>query len=440
MIEINQKVAHTAAALCLAFVASFPSAHAAIADPLPRPTPEGPRSAGTPIYNEDVEAHLPLDLTGAHRATVRWVMLELPPATRPQIRWVLVHGRLVVYVSSSDPNAWQPVIAWDTVITPPSLDTNTYFDAETGETRPGAPSGEPPLPGPVKLKKTPVGWKLHAYVPAPADPDPVADADIDAYLPNGLAPLERAEVVAIMTSGQNAVPPASRRLIRWDYPAAPPPHSPHPAFGFVVFQDDPNVQDAPNVCFPNLVLGVRTTQYWCPYYREALVDPGPDTIAVAPKPSYSIVQLDPKKLAQQQPPWVQYSYVHPPAHPKPLPNVELAGYIPRDLSAKESGELRHLLLDQPPSTRRLFLWTRADDEFVVFYDNAQALLHEIQAGEETAGQPLTTTIGPAFCMENLVGPPDRYYCPFYHELRGNDLNNYLWSGGEYGLSGVYRWQ
>ena len=250
-------------------------ASAANAEPTPRPTPESPLSPMGSIYNEDVEAHLPSDLTGSHRATVRWVMLEIAPAKRNLLRWVRQDGGLIVYLE--DPPG--PNIAYAVITS--SLDSNTFYMPATGETMPGSAggvAGGPPPPGPVKLKRVPQSWKLHPYVSAPANAAPLKDEDVETYLPLGLTPIERAAVVKQVTSVQ----PSRRRWIRWSYPPQPAPRSEHPAFGFVVFEDDPNNRAAPNVCYPNLVLGVRTTQYWCPYYREALVNPGPDVIERLP--------------------------------------------------------------------------------------------------------------------------------------------------------------
>ena len=261
-------------ALRLGLAVSLLVTSAANAEPTPRPTPEAPLPPVGPIYNEDVEAHLPRDLTGPDHATVRWVMLEIPPSKRHLLRWVRQGSGLIVYLGDPPgPNNAYAVIT-------SSLDSNAFYLPATGETMPGSAggvAGGPPPPGPVKLKRVSQGWKLYPYVHAPVNAAPLEDEDIDKYLPVGLTPIERAAVVEQITS----VPPARRRWIRWDYPPQPPPRSEHPAFGFVVFEDDPNNRDAPNVCYPNRVLGVRTTQYWCPYYREALVDPGPDVIGTA---------------------------------------------------------------------------------------------------------------------------------------------------------------
>lgn len=105
---------------------------AATAEPTPRPTPEAPLPPIGTIYNEDVEVHLPRDLTGPDHATVRWVMLEITPSKRYLLRWVRQNSELIVYLE--DPPGANTAYA---IITS-SLDSNLFYMPATGETMPGS--------------------------------------------------------------------------------------------------------------------------------------------------------------------------------------------------------------------------------------------------------------------------------------------------------------
>jgi hypothetical protein len=444
--------------LALAFMMEF----AASGDPMSRPTPEAPLPPAGPIYNEEIDAHLPPDLTGADRATVRYVMLKFSPAQRGFVRWVGRGNDLIIYLEGPpEKNTAYLDVA-------KSFDSNTYYRPETGETF-ATIGGGPPREA-VRLEKVPEGWDMHPYVPAPRHPAPLADADIEAYVPAGLTPDERRDVENVMQSLQ----PEERRWIRWDYPPQPPPRSAHPAFGFVVYVDDPFDPDAPNVCYPNRALGLRTTQYWCPFYREALVDPTADVIGrAADATDYSVNQLDLHKVAALRPAWVVFPYTPPPVHPEPLTDAQLDGYIPHDLPADEATALRSILIQQPPETRRWFGWATADTvgakckptctdmeatapagrEFVVYFNSPEILLHQVQAGDRDLGQPLETAVGPKYCMQNLVGSPekhtvlpgmidpqahiDHFYCPFYHKVVIG-ASNPLWTWPVYTIPLVPR--
>jgi hypothetical protein len=385
------------------------AASAAQADPAPRATPEAPLPPAGPIYNEAVDAHLPADLVGTDRATVRYVMLKIEPAKRPLMRWLGNGDSLIIYLQTGGTTS----VAYQNIA--PSMDSNEYYNLDTGETFPAM--DERPSASPVKLKNVPAGWKLYPYSHAPHDPAPLKDDEIAGFIPASLSPQERADAKWALefASAQE------RRWIRWAHPRQSPPRTEKPAFGFAVYMDDPYNRDGPNVCFPNLALGKSTTQYWCPYYREALVDPGPNVIGTATTATYyNIQELDTDMVAKQQPAWVQVPYSHPPLHPQPLLDTEIASYLPRDVAPKDAEALWHILSQAPPQIRRWIGWGYADvigagtttrREFAVFLDSVD------------------DHFGPTFCMENLVGPPDHYYCPSYHKIVVGPSNPLLGGNG-----------
>jgi hypothetical protein len=242
---------------------------AAPTTPPARALPRSPLSANGPIYNEDIEANLPPGLMGSDRASVEYVMRKLPPAKRRFIRWVGSGDALVVFLAyppGDDNTAYADILR--------SLDSNVYYMPSTGSLFP-TPGDEPPPPDPVSLISIPPAWHRYPYAHAPRYPAPLPDADVPSYLPPGLS---RNEAWDIQEAIQLASSPQSRRWIRWTRAASSAPHAPNPVFDFVVYKDDPFNRDGDRVCFPNLALGVRTDQFYCPYYHEVLVDPAPRTV------------------------------------------------------------------------------------------------------------------------------------------------------------------
>jgi hypothetical protein len=232
------------------------------------PGMEGMLPPPGPIYNENVDAQLPHDLTAAERARVRYLLLKFPPVQRQYFHFIRNQSGLTIYWGA-------PGELWGDVTT--SLDSNSLYDPSTGESEPGSAGGVAagsPGEGPAKLNRVPAGWTLHAYVPTPKNAAPIADADVATYPPAGLTQPERTDVLDQLYE----LDASTRRQIRWDYPPPPPPRSAEPAFGFVVFRDDPNEPNAPNVCYENLAIASVWKQYWCPYYREVLVNPSPDVL------------------------------------------------------------------------------------------------------------------------------------------------------------------